>query len=323
MSSHAVPSVADLKRGAVYVVFSTLFFSTMEIALKLLATKINPVQMTFLRFAVAAVVLSPLALRGIRAKGLRLRLDDYAFFAVSGFVCVVVSMIFFQFAVLYAQASVVAVLFSCNPVFVIPFAYLALREKIHLSTWATMLLSVIGMVCIIGPGSGSTSMAGVTLTLLSAMTFAIYGVLGRARGARYGGIALTCFSFVFGSLELLLLILLSRVPAVADALRAVGLPSFAAVPLLAGITWSALPGLVYIAVCVTGLGYMFYFLAMEKTSAAIGSVVFYIKPALATALAFFVLGEPLGANKLWGIGFIAVGSAIAFHGNLRRMRQQR
>jgi drug/metabolite transporter (DMT)-like permease len=101
-------------------------------------------------------------------------------------------------------------------------------------------------------------------------------------------------------------------------MKKTGLGSFANIPVLAGINLHTLPGLLYIGVFVTGLGYAFYFMAMETTSAATASLVFYIKPVLAPLMALAILGEPITLTMVIGIAFIIAGSLISLVPGLRR-----
>ena len=55
-----------MKKGYLYIILATFFFSSMEIALKISAGSYNPIQLTFLRFLIGALVLLPLAIREIR-----------------------------------------------------------------------------------------------------------------------------------------------------------------------------------------------------------------------------------------------------------------
>lgn len=311
-----------MKKGYVYIGLAALLFSTMEIALKLFSLGLNPIQLNFLRFATGALVLLPLALRNLRKRP-ALKPSDYGFFALAGFVCVVLSMTLYQIAVTRSLASVVAVIFSCNPVFVVPFAALFLGERITWRTVAALAASVAGIACIAVPAflaagggaaaGGSTrplDVPGIVLTILSSLTFALYGVLGKARSGRYGGVLLTSFSFTAGALELLALIALSHLAPLAAGLDAAGLGVFARIPVFAGLHAGSLPGFLYIAAAITGFGYAFWFLGMENTSAQAGSIVFFIKPALAPLLAALVLGEGLGPTMLAGMVLIVAGSAL-------------
>jgi len=63
---------------------------------------------------------------------------------------------------------------------------------------------------------------------------------------------------------------------------------------------------------VTGLGYSFYILAMEETSASTTSIVFFIKPALAPILALIILKEAIALNTIIGISLIVIGCVINF-----------
>ncbi|MDP4152522.1 MAG: DMT family transporter [Bacillota bacterium] len=301
-----------MKKGYLYILLTTIFFSSMEIALKLVTNEFNPIQITFLRFFIASLILMPLAVKGLKKRNVRLNRSDIAYFALTGFICIVVSMILYQMAILYAHASVVAVLFSCNPIFVILFAYLMLHEKIYKHTIVSLIVNIAGIIVIMNPLHMSGTITGIVLTILSAITFALYSVMGRKLSEKYGGIALTCFSFLFGSLEMLLLIFVSKVGAVSGFLTQAGLKAFADVPILQGITLHSLLSLVYVSLFATGLGYAFYFLAMEETSASTTSLVFFIKPALAPIMALVILGEPITLNMAIGIILIITGSLISF-----------
>lgn len=98
----------------VYITLSTFLFSTMEIALNTVGS-------------------------------------DLKYFSFLGFMCVVISMTFYQLAVSTSKASVVAVLFSCNPVFVMFFAYILLKEDIHKNNIISLILEILGILIIRNP----------------------------------------------------------------------------------------------------------------------------------------------------------------------------
>jgi len=300
-----------MKKGYWYILATTILFSSMEISLKMIADQYNPVQITFLRFVIGAIILLPLALRHLRAKKIRLDKKDWKVFAWTGFICIVVSMMFYQVSLGYSKASIVAVVFSCNPVFVVPLAHWILKEEIDKLTILSLVISVVGLVFILNPFNlGGNSILGILCAILSAVTFALYAVVGKSEGHKIGPIVLTCFSFIMGVIECFVLIIVSHIGGIAAALTNVGLEMFANVPVFAGITLANLPYLLYVGIGVTGLGYAFYFLAMEETSAATTSVVFFIKPALAPVLAMLILGESIALSTFGGIAFIVVGSGI-------------
>ncbi len=303
-----------MKKGFLFILLAAGLFSTMEIALKGLSLSLAPLQLNFLRFALGGLVLLPFALKGLRGKP-PLRSGDWGFLALAGFLNVVLAMSLYQVGVSRAPASVVAVVFSCNPLFVLPLAALALGEKVTGRKLASLALSLAGIGAIAWPAftkAGGLDPAGIILTVLSAMLFAAYGVMGKAWGRRHGSLALTCLSFLLGALELLVLIGLSHFPPVATSLKTAGLGGFASIPILGGLSLSKLPIFLYIAVGITGWGYAFWFLGMEHTSAQTGSLVFLIKPALAPFLAWLILGEALGTTMALGMGLVILGASLGF-----------
>ena len=304
-----------MKKGYWFIIMSAFLFSTMEIVLKMVSNQFNPIQISFLRFFIGSMMLLPLALKSLKNKKLSLNKDDYSFFMLTGFICVVVSMTFFQLAVFYCKASLVAVLFSCNPVFVVTFAFFLIGEKLYKHTIITMGLSIIGMVFILNPFNMTISLQGIIFIAISTITFALYSVICNKKSGILGGVVITCFSFLMGSIEMIVLMLITKISFVSKFLSDNGLKEFSNIPIFHGITLSNMPMLAYISIFVTGLGYTFYILAMEETSVSTASIVFFIKPALAPILALIILKEAIAVNTMIGIAFIVIGSIINFREN--------
>ena len=297
--------------GYVYIAITTVLFSSLEIVLKSTSTSFNPIQITLSRFLVGGFVLLPFALSHLKKKELKIKKSDLKSFAMLGFICVIVSMVLYQLAVISTKASVVAVIFSCNPIFIMIFAYFILKEEIHNYNILSLLLEILGTLIIINPFNTKISLAGILFTLLSALTFALYGVSGKKKCAEFGGIVVTCFGFILGSLEMLILVFVGRINLVANLLCNMGLGIFTNVPLFSGYSLSNLPSVLYIFIFTTGIGYACYFKAMEKTSANTTSLIFFFKPILSPILALIILNETIPLNMLVGIIFILVGSIIS------------
>ena len=93
-----------MKRGYLYILITTLLFSSMEVALKCSAGQLTPLQLNFSRFLVGGLVLVPLAVRELKKR--RLSLDGRALgtFALLGLMGIAVSMSLYQLAVARVQA---------------------------------------------------------------------------------------------------------------------------------------------------------------------------------------------------------------------------
>lgn len=162
-----------------YIALTTIIFSTMEIALKLVSKSFNPIQLNFTRFFIGGLFLVPFALNTLHKRHLSISTKDLRFFALLGLLGTVISMSLYQLAVQNTKASVVAVLFSCNPVFVTILAFFLLREAIHKNNIAALILEVIGTIVIIDPLNTKLSILGLALTIASTLIFAAYGVFGK------------------------------------------------------------------------------------------------------------------------------------------------
>ena len=310
-------------RGYVYIVVCAVIFSTMEIMLKKVTGVFAPMQITVLRFLAGGALLLPFAAGELRRRGVRLTGGDLRTLALTGLLCVPVSMVLYQMAVVTTKASAVAVIFSSNSLFVVLLAFFLLREPIRRWHVAAMALEVLGILCIVNPLHTELSGTGVLLSLLSAAFFALYGVVGKRETARLGGLAVTCGSFLFGGGELLLLLLLGRTAPAAAWFSAAGLEIFAGVPLLTGIPASALPALANICAVNSAAGYVCHMKAMEYCSAKEASIVFFLKPAIAPLLALWLLSEAIPLHMWLGIVLFLAGSAVSIVPGLREERRLR
>lgn len=305
-----------MRKTFFYVLVSTFLFSSMEITLKMAGSVFNPIQLNFIRFLIGGIVLLPLALRSIHTKQLKLNGQALRSFALTGLLCVIVSMTLYQLAVVYGKASIVAVLFSSNPVFALVFSYLILHEKLSRTSLISVIVSTVGLLVIINPFHLSNVLAMV-LGVASAITFGFYSIISRkvSQKQHFDGVTMTCFTFLLGSLELAILMGISHIPAVATTIGQTALgQSFANIPYFAGISSQTILMILYIGIGVTGAGFATYFIAMERSDVSTASLVFFIKPALAPLMALVVLKEAIALNTWIGILVILIGSTISFLG---------
>lgn len=305
-----------VKRTYLYVLISTFLFSSMEISLKLAGSSFNGIQLNFLRFLVGGVFLLPFAVKALRASHNQIRLSDIGIFALTGFCGIVVSMTLFQLAVEVDQASTVAVLFSCNPVFALIFSYLILREKLSRTNLLAVIISIVGLLIIVNPAHLNNPL-GLTLSITSAITFGLYSIISRWGSGKRGfnGLTMTSLSFLAGAAELAILMGISHIGSISTALTNAHLDTFASIPFVQGVSMHSIVLLAYICLGVTAGGFGFYFLAMETSDVSTASLVFFIKPALAPIMALFILHDQILVNTVAGIVVIIIGSVITFMGN--------
>ncbi len=317
-----------IKVEYVCIAVTTILFSLMEVVMKSVSGDFHPLQFTCSRFLAGGIGLIPFAVGAMKKKraehpDFSLSGRDLGYFALIGFLGMVLAMSAYQASIGAVPASVTAVLFSSNPIFVTLFAFFILKEKIGKHNIIALVLDVVGILFIINPFKTKLSGVGVTLCIAGTFLFALYGVLAKGKCKKYGGIVVTCFTFLFGSLELLALLMLTNVPGIAAFLEGAGLSQFASIPILKGYALSNLWQVLFVYIGVTGVGFACYFTAMEKTTANTASLVFFFKPMLAPIFAFLILAETIPINMLAGILLILAGALFSILPGFLRARKER
>lgn len=278
--------------GYLYLLNTIFFFSTYEVVSKMLVEKIDPFQINFIRFFIGGVILFLVILY---KRDIHISKKDLYMVSVIGIINVVISMNLLQVSLYMpnARASVVAVIFSSNPIFVFAFSVLIDREKVHAYKLVGMLMGMAGIVVIFFEKLqvNLSDLKSPLLALASAVFYGLYTVIGRKSSVRIGSLKMNAYSFIIGSLVLLPMLLFFKMPTYQFDVSGIG-------------------QVLYLSVLVTGLAYWTYFKGLSIAGASKGSLVFFIKPALASVIAILLLGEIPTVNLLLGTAFIIVGIMI-------------
>lgn len=102
------------------------------------------------------------------------------------------------------------------------------------------------------------------------------------------------YSFIIGSLILLPVLVSSERPVFA-------------------FDYSGIFQVAYLSVFVTGLAYLTYFMGLSITGASSGSLIFFVKPALASIIAVLFLKESASLNLIFGTILVIVGIVIVVY----------
>jgi drug/metabolite transporter (DMT)-like permease len=288
------------RRGPLWFALTLILFSSMEVVSKPLMASTDPFTLTFLRFAGGLAVLVPVLLLspGERTAAAGMRSRTVAALAFLGFLNTFFSMSMLQLAVKTTSASTAAAVVSSNPVFVLGFACLFGMERFSAGRLVALLAGLGGIFVVASEGEGLALETGVLYAVVSSVTFALYSVLGKRMVASVTPLAANTVSFSFG------------VAALAAFLALTGRPLLPS----SGDTGSIVR-VAYLGAGVSGLGYVAFFETLKAFRATTASLIFYLKPVVATALAVAVLGEVHGWAFAGGTVLIIAGSVL---GGIRR-----
>lgn len=282
------------KKEIIYIIITALLFSTMEVALKIAGSGLDSFQLTFIRFLLGGLFLLPFAFREMKQRSVRLGKGDILYLLALGIICICISMLFFQLAIMRANANLIAILISSNPIFTMIFAHFIVDDKFTRKKAIVLVVSMIGVAIVANPfhlGEGNT-IIGILLGIIASVTFGLYSAMGKLRIEKIGDIAQTSLSFLLGSAVMLVIMLLMHKP------------------VIAGIGTDNLILILYLGIAVTGIGYYLYFEAIHMCGPSNASIVFFLKPVFAPVVALIFLQEAITWNIVVGILFILAGSYI-------------
>lgn len=270
-------------------------FTTFEPFSKLITDSISPEAITGIRFLLGGIMLFPLAVKDLKKKDIKLSFVDVLIFAGMGILCICISMLALQFAVKVSYSpAVVGIVFSVNSIITIILASIFLKEKI------TAFKLIATIACVIGIGimldvKQLSNIKGVILALIAAFTFSTFTILSKKINVKFSPLITSAVSFSIGGLILSTYVFLNG-----NALFK---------PIDFQVVWV----IIYLALFVTGIGYIAFFKAMEKGGAIAASLVFFIKPILTPFVTWIVNGVVPDLKVFLALGFILIGSYFGLY----------
>ena len=280
--------------GYAFITVTIILWSSIEVTAKAInngPAPIDPLELTFMRFLIGALIVRALApvLEHPQAKNVRYPHRDYVRMALMGLVGISVTAGFIHASVVGLPACVAATVFSSNPLFVALFAFVLLGEEFSKRKLIGLLLGMVGVGVLQQTAQGE--LRYFVYAVIAAAGFALYIVMFKLWGASWGRVRTTYTTMGFGACFLALAILVRGGPRTPPDhwLQSV---------------WLVL----YLGVVTTGLSYVCYFEGLQRVEASRGAAFFYLKPLIATALAVNLLKESVGWRM--GVGGVLVVAGL-------------
>lgn len=275
---------------ATAAVWGTTFISSKI----LLDEGLSPAEIMVLRFLLAYVCILPFAPRRLFADSLR----DEAAMAVLGITGGSLYFLLENTALLYTQASNVAIIIAATPL----LTTLAVHatgsgENAGRRLYTGSLLSLAGVALVVFNGQFILKLnpKGDLLTFGAAVMWVVYSLVVLRLKDRYSSLLMTRKIFFYGVVTLL--------------------PYFAFRPFSA--EWSVLlrpavaGNLLYLGIVASLVCYWTWNLSIEKLGAIRATNYLYINPVVAMITAAAVLGERITATAVAGAALILVGVRMA------------
>lgn len=247
----------------------------------------HPLVTVLFRCAFGALALLAWGLATGRVRELRVRGRSWAVVVATGLLMVLNWALFFA-AIPRTSIGVATIVFHIQPVWIMLFGTLVLREAVAPRQVAAMLAALLGLVLTTGLLGGDAAawgpdhVSGLLMCLAGSLCYAAVTILAKTEKV-VTSFALAWWQCAVGT------VLLLWVPLVHGWPQA---PS----------SWAWLAGL---GVLHTGLAYAILFAGMARLTLGRIAVLQYVYPLTAIVLDWAVYGRALGAVQLAGVGLMA------------------
>ena len=184
-------------RGTVCGIAAAVFYGTNPLgAMNLYADGISTNSTLFYRFGLAVVMLG--VMMAVQRKSFALTRRELVTLAILGvFMSTSSTTLYFSFN--FMDVGIASTLLFVYPVMVAVIMATLFHEKVTAATVVAILLSLAGIALLNHTGNGtSLSLWGVTLVMLSSLTYAIYIVVVNKSSLRMSSVKLTFYVLLFG-----------------------------------------------------------------------------------------------------------------------------
>ncbi|HPF20830.1 MAG TPA: EamA family transporter [Syntrophomonas sp.] len=279
--------------GALCLALAASIWGSMYVASKYVLDYVPPFTLLWLRYALAGIVLTIILLV---TKKHKVASRDILLLAWIGFIGYFISIGAQFIGTKLADAHTGALMTSSSPVFTFLLAWLLLEETITRRKLLALLLSMLGIIAVIGiTGNEPINVGGSIALMVAAITWALLSVYVKKASTRYSSLTITTYAILFA--------LLFTTPA------AIGEMQHQTVRLFANpLVWT---GTLYIALISTALAFFLWNKGMDLLEAGAGSLFLCFQPVVGSLLGWLLLDEVLKTSFFIGAAFIISALVIA------------
>lgn len=286
MEPQHIRANAQVVAASVIYGFSGIFFLYIK---NMAAGPVVFYQLLFGFLALAAYMAATGKLSGIRLKGKRKALLLLGIWHAG-------VMLSYYTAVSFTNVSISVLLLYTAPFYVLLIAPFLLKEKPSVKSIAALVVSLVGVVIVVGPenlvfGSGGVEsgyLFGVLMGLFSGFFYACIILTSRYLRDEYSGLEQL---FISTCVTLVLLLPFVRQVSAASLIE-------------------NLPVLLFLGVTITSVGSILYFTGLVHVKAQNASIISLLEPVSAIFFAYILLKDPISAETLLGCILILSSSLL-------------
>ncbi|QDH25302.1 DMT family transporter [Neokomagataea tanensis] len=291
--SNSISPAKSLNAPYAFLVLATCFWASNYVLGRAIPASLTPINLSFLRFTLAALLVAPFALPNLKKDFYAIR-KSLPILVLLSLLGIAGSNTLAYFAVRQTTATSALLIQSAMPISILGFGFILFGEKPSLRQLIAMGFAAAGVLCVIlgKPGAAGSSLnMGTILAGLAMLSQSAYAALLRCKPPLHP----SSFLFVtFACASLLLLPL--------EALTTTHLPS---------LNTTSLYAIFYLAIGPSLLAFLLFNYSVQQVGSSKASIFFYLMPVFGTIFASFFLHEHIEAIELAGFLLVGLGFALS------------
>lgn len=290
-----------------WIVLSSLTPAVIKFGLK----EIPPITLNFLRFAIAALVITPLFLK---YKPTKIPRSDLLTLSIAGLFGTAINSSMYAYGLQFTTTIMAQLIYAVTPLVIGVLGYFFLKENFTKHKVIGLAVSFIGVgllfynSLVLGQTNTFGTIFGNVIQVIAMLSWCVYILLSRKLSATYNPIVLAGISFYAG---------------------AVGLAFFVPIELLAtgrtltNISQQTVVDILFLGVVASTISYLLQQYGIKKTSAFVASLTMLLAPFAVAFWAVILLGEEITSALILG-SLITIGGvfyATVFEGGRKYVKR--
>jgi Predicted permeases len=276
--------------GTVLLSLSACIWGGMFVVVKIIVGEVGPLQLVWLRYLVATVVLVLFSI--VKKEKWQLNWRDLGLVVLVGIIGNAISIVAQETGTWLSSAQTGAVITSATPTFMVIFARIILKERLTKTKVLSVMMATVGVIMIVGIHlTGNNILWGVLSLVLAALTWALMSVLIKLIKS-YSSLQITIMSTIVA--------IFCLTPFVMVDSTALTHINFTEPKIILG--------LLYLGVISTAGAFVMWNKGLTLVKTSVSGLFFLLQPIVGTLLGWLLLNE--GISFGFVIGTILILSSV-------------
>ncbi|TKI48159.1 DMT family transporter [Lysinibacillus sphaericus] len=288
-------------KGAIYAVLSSIGYGIMPIfTVKAYEYGVTVYTLLFLRFGLSSIIFFLFFL----VKGTNIRIGKHEvknLFILGGILFTLLSIFHFE-SLKYISSSMAVLLLYCFPLLVCIISYFLYKEKLSIGSILALVATFISMIYLLGVSLDKMNVYGIVLSLLAALIFAIYMIVGKRVTINNSPVIISAYTALFATFGVFIIGVVKQ-------------------DISLNFNNQAWIHIVSIVIFSTIFAEITFFKSLELLSSSNVSMISMVEPVFTTLFALVFLNERLQFSQLTGGMFVLISLVVLVYSQNKSIKK--